>query len=116
MDVGLIVAHGNGNPKSDNSEAHAIRSTFAAEQIPITGFKWSTGHTLCASGVVDAALTTYALENNCAPGIANLNRLSSSCEGLALSADHQSLKTNHALLINRGFAGMNACMVIKACE
>jgi 3-oxoacyl-[acyl-carrier-protein] synthase I len=114
-DVGLIVAHGNGNAKSDNSEAQAISQVFA-QQPPVTAFKWSMGHTLCASGLLDAVLTTYALQNQCAPGIANLETVASSCARLSLSADHQALKSNYALMINRGFASMNACLVIKSCE
>lgn len=118
-DIGLVVAHGNGNAKSDESEAQAIREVFAntQNQVPVTAFKWSMGHTLCASGVLDAVLTTYALENRCAPGIANLKEAASSCSDLGLSANHQPLRPNaSALMINRGFASMNACLVIKACE
>ena len=116
-DIGLIVAHGNGNSKSDDSEAQAIRRVFAQNQVPVTAFKWSMGHTLCASGVLDAVMTSYALEANCAPGIANLQQIASTCNHLSLSASHQILNTrSYALMINRGFASMNACLVIKACD
>lgn len=115
-DVGLIVAHGNGNSKSDNSEAQAIRTVFAKNEVPVTAFKWSMGHTLCASGVLDAVMTTYALETKCAPGIANLQQIAPTCDHLSLSASHQKMSANsYALMINRGFASMNACLVIKAC-
>lgn len=115
-DIGLVVAHGNGNTKSDNSEAQAINQVFAQQEVPVTAFKWSMGHTLCASGLIDAVLTTYALENKSAPGIANLTQLASTCAGLAVSPDHQALNKPYAVMINRGFASMNACLVIKACE
>lgn len=116
-EIGLVVAHGNGNPKSDDSESLAIGSVFAQQyQPPVTAFKWSMGHTLCASGLLDAVLTTYALEQQCAPGVANLNQRSDLGKPLALSADHQPLSKEHALVINRGFASMNTCMVIKACD
>jgi 3-oxoacyl-[acyl-carrier-protein] synthase-1 len=115
-EIGLVVAHGNGNSKSDDSEAQAIRSVFAQNEVPVTAFKWSMGHTLCASGVLDAVMTSYALEAKCAPGIANLQQIASTCNDLALSASHQTLNPNSfALMINRGFASMNACLVIKAC-
>lgn len=114
-DIALVVAHGNGNSKSDDSESQAIARLFP--QAPVTAFKWSMGHTLCASGVVDAVMTTYALNNQCAPGIANLQQVSTSSSALKVSANHQSLPTNaYAMMINRGFASMNACLVIKACE
>lgn len=114
--LGFIVAHGNGNPKSDNSEAHAIDTVFGAQSVPVTAFKWSTGHTLAASGLLDAVLMTYALEQRCVPGIANLQEPAISCQNLLVSADHQHVSQDSALMINRGFAGMNACLVIKACE
>ncbi len=117
-DIGLVVAHGNGNSKSDDSEAQSIRTAFPDYQkIPVTAFKWSMGHTLCASGVLDAVMTTYALETRCAPGIANLQQIASTCEGLSLSSAAQALNGNgYAMMINRGFASMNACLVIKACD
>jgi 3-oxoacyl-[acyl-carrier-protein] synthase-1 len=118
-DIDMIVAHGNGNKKSDESEAHAIRTVFSPDSTPVTAFKWATGHTLCASGVLDAVLTTCALKNQCIPGIATLDEVSSSCTGLNVSASHRSFQTrrsHNALMINRGFASMNACLVIKSCD
>ncbi|WP_115709866.1 beta-ketoacyl-[acyl-carrier-protein] synthase family protein [Legionella sainthelensi] len=114
-DVGFIVAHGNGNSKSDYSESQAIQKVFGQQQ-PVTGFKWSTGHTICASGLIDAVLATYALESKCIPGVANFQRIASSCDGLSVSADHRSLQSPYVLTVNRGFASMNACLVIKACD
>jgi len=116
-EIGLVVAHGNGNIKSDNSEAKAISHVFAANTIPVTAFKWSIGHTLCASGVLDAVMMTYALKHECAPGIANLENIASTCKELNISKTHQKLNNKPcAVMINRGFASMNACLVIKSCE
>jgi len=114
-EIDMVVAHGNGNKKSDDSEAYAIDSVFS-NNTPVTAFKWAMGHTLCTSGVLDAVLTTYALNNRCIPGIANLQEKASSCAQLNISADHTPLaqKTNYAVMINRGFASMNACVVIKS--
>jgi len=111
----LVVAHGNGNSKSDISEANAINTVLP--DVPVTGFKWAMGHTLCASGVVDAVLTTYALQNQCIPGIANLKTVATNCAALNLSAESKTLaKGKYAMMINRGFASMNACLVIKASD
>ncbi|KGP62805.1 3-oxoacyl-ACP synthase [Legionella norrlandica] len=116
-EIGLVVTHGNGNSKSDDSEAQAIKSVFNQYKVPATAFKWSMGHTLCASGILDAVLTTYALETHCAPGIANLQQIAPGCEGLSVNREHQPIESNScAMMINRGFASMNACLVIKPCE
>lgn len=118
QDVGLVVAHGNGNQKSDVSEACAISRVFGEYKVPVTAFKWAMGHTLCASGLLDAVLTTYALGNNIIPGIAPLNELASHCDTLNACATSREMAHHKrlAVLINRGFAGMNACLVMKACD
>lgn len=117
QEIDFVVAHGNGNSKSDISESKAIQAVFANQDVPVSAFKWATGHTLCASGVLDAVLTTYALRNQCLPGISNLNEIAKDCEGLNVTATHRSLtQCQYGLMLNRGFASMNASLVLKTCE
>lgn len=117
-DIGMIVAHGNGNQKSDMSEAKAIANVFGEKQVPVTAFKWSMGHTLCASGVLDAVLATYALREQCVPGIAPLKTVAPTCQHIDVAPQTRAIANDkpYALLINRGFASMNACLVLKACD
>lgn len=117
-DIHCLVAHGNGNGKSDRSEAQAFLNVFSSQEMPpVTAFKWSMGHTISASGILDAVLTTYVLGSGCVPGIANLQALAPSCEGLNAQASHRSIpKGACALVLNRGFASLNACLVIKSCD
>lgn len=117
-DLGLVVAHGNGNQKSDVSEAQAFHTVFGSQQVPVTAFKWAMGHTICASGILDTVLATQALNEKCVPGIANLDNLAPDCVMLNATRETRALDENkpYALVINRGFAGMNACLVIKSCE
>ncbi|WP_133128760.1 beta-ketoacyl-[acyl-carrier-protein] synthase family protein [Legionella nagasakiensis] len=117
-DIGLVVAHGNGNKKSDISEAQAIHTLFDNYKVPVTAFKWSMGHTICASGIVDTVLATYALRAKCIPGIANFAKPALGCEQLNISSAERDMEEDksHALIINRGYASINACLVIKACE
>lgn len=116
-DMDLIVAHGNGNAKSDDSEALAIQQLLQGAPVPVTAYKWAMGHTLTASGLLDTVLTVNAIQENCIPGIANLAEPALHCAELNLSADSREFASNRsALIINRGFASMNACVVIKACD
>lgn len=111
-----VIAHGNGNPKSDITESIAIKNVFG-EKIPTTAFKWSMGHTICASGILDTALSVMSLNEKCLPGIANLENISSNCEAISIAKHHRYAdKSSHAMIINRGFAGINACIIIKACK
>lgn len=116
-DFGLIVAHGNGNPKSDISECTALMNTNLAN-TPTTAFKWAMGHTLCASGILDTCLAVKSLQNGVAPGIPNLDAIANKCQNIQLSNKQQDISASakHALIINRGFAGMNACIIIKDCS
>ncbi len=115
-EVGLLVAHGNGNQKSDVSEAQAFHAVFGKQGVPVTAFKWSMGHTICASGILDTVLATKALCDNCVPGIPNLDTLAPGCETLDASRETRPMANDkpYAMVINRGFASMNACLVIKA--
>lgn len=116
-DIDMVVAHGNGNPKSDISEALAIKQVFLHHDVPVTGFKWSMGHTLSAAGAIDSLLAIYALRHQCIPGIAPLASLAPECEHLNAEAATRSFtqQAQHALVINRGFGSINACLLIKAC-
>lgn len=117
-EIDLLVAHANGNPKSDLGEASAIQKVFGSYAVPVTGFKWSTGHTLCAAGMIDTVMAIYALREQCIPGIASLVEPRKECSHLNLCATTRSFeeKADHALVINRGFGSMNACLILKGCN
>ena len=115
-DVGMIVAHGNGTPQSDRSEAAAIRRIFGADQHapPVTAFKWAFGHLIAAAGIIDTVLALAALKQREAPGIATLADLDPECAGLRVSAKPQSPRSDIALILCRGFAGTNAALLVRA--
>ncbi|WP_133131088.1 beta-ketoacyl-[acyl-carrier-protein] synthase family protein [Legionella yabuuchiae] len=114
----MVVAHGNGNVKSDETEAQALAQVFGENSVPITAFKWAMGHTICASGLLDGVLATKSLTTGIIPGIANFENATESCSALNLSAAHRELDKAkpYALVVNRGFGSINACMVIKRCD
>jgi 3-oxoacyl-[acyl-carrier-protein] synthase-1 len=113
-DVGMIVAHGNGTPQSDVSEAAAIRHVFGAAAPPVTAFKWATGHLIAAAGILESVLALAALSRNEVPGVATLASLDPDCAGLPMSAAAQKPRSNVALILCRGFAGTNAALVVRA--
>ncbi len=112
--VGMIVAHGNGTPKSDVSEAAALGRVFGEAPPPVTAFKWAIGHTIAAAGILDTVLALAALSRNLVPGVANLGKLDVRCAGLTVSAATQVPRSKVALIVCRGFAGTNAALVVRA--
>ena len=113
-DVGMIVAHGNGTPQSDASEAAAIRAVFGGSPPPVTGFKWSFGHLIAAAGIVETTLALVALKRGSVPGIAVWTTPDPDCAGVPVSASAQAPTSDIALVICRGFASTNAALVVRA--
>jgi hypothetical protein len=48
------------------------------------------------------------------PGIATLGAIADDCAGLPLSAAPQVPRSDVALIVCRGFAGMNAALLVRA--
>lgn len=111
-DIAAVTAHGNGVALSDRSEAKALAAHFADSKVPMTAYKWATGHTLVAAPVLETLLSLRALHEGFVPGIANLST-THCAPGLQLSADMQAISGSHALIIARGFAGLNGAVVVK---
>jgi len=113
-DVGMIVAHANGTPQSDVSEALAIRAVFGDASPPVTGFKWAFGHLIAAAGIIEAVIALAALKKNVVPGIATLCTVDPACHGLPVSAEAQVPRSNIAMILCRGFSGTNAALLVRS--
>jgi len=112
--VGMIVAHGNGTRASDASEAIALRRVFGADLPPITAFKWSFGHLIAASGVVDLSLALTCLRQQVVPGVPALRKVDPDLAPLPVSANAQKPRGDRALVLCRGFGGMNVALLVRA--
>lgn len=113
-DIGMIVAHGNGTPASDRSEAAALRRVFGDAMPPVAAFKWCFGHLIAAAGILDAVLALEALRNRSVPGTAAFEALDPQCAGVAVSRAAQTPRGDVALVICRGFAGTDAALIVRA--
>ena len=113
-DIGMVVAHGNGTPASDASEAAALRRVFGGAMPPVTALKWSVGHLIAAAGILEATIALEALKAGVVPGIATLRTLDPACAGLSASSAAQTPRSKVALLLCRGFAGTDAALVLRA--
>jgi 3-oxoacyl-(acyl-carrier-protein) synthase len=112
----MIVAHGNGTLSSDASEAQALRRVFGEDLPPVTSFKWVFGHLFAASGPLDLVVTLNALRQGIVPGIAALNALDPELAPLPVSPSPQRPRSNIAVILSRGFGGMNVALVVRAGE
>ncbi|MCK6526062.1 beta-ketoacyl-[acyl-carrier-protein] synthase family protein [Myxococcota bacterium] len=68
-DLGWIKAHGNGSPSSDLAEARGVERLLGrgADAVPVTSMKGLLGHTLAASGAVEAVAVLDCLREGRLP-------------------------------------------------
>jgi 3-oxoacyl-[acyl-carrier-protein] synthase II len=114
-EIGYISAHGTGTDANDITEALAVREVMgaAADAIPVGALKSYFGHTLGASGVIEAIATLRALEERRAPGNLNLELPDPACPVHLIGAVPRELRTDVALKNSFGFGGGNAVLVLR---
>lgn len=113
-EVGMVVAHGNGTPASDASEARALKRVFGPDVPPVTSFKWAYGHLIAASGVIDLVLALRALREGKVPAIATLQTPDPELLPFPVSAAAQAPRSDVALVLCRGFGAMNIALLVRA--
>ena len=112
--VGMIIAHGNGTRASDASEVQALRRVFGDALPPVTGLKWAFGHLIAASGILDLVVALLALNHRVVPGIPTLNSLDPEFPSFPASRTPQQPRSDIALILCRGFGGMNVALLVRA--
>ena len=66
-DVSHVNAHGTGTVPGDAAEAEAMWLVFGDAQPPVTSIKGATGHSLGASGAIEAVASVLAIANRLVP-------------------------------------------------
>jgi 3-oxoacyl-[acyl-carrier-protein] synthase II len=73
--IGLINAHGSGTPLNDATEAHALRDVFAGQGCPLVfATKGNFGHSLGATGAIEAVALVLALATRRVPPVIGLEQ------------------------------------------
>ncbi len=114
--VDYINAHGTGTPLNDVSESEAIREVFGdrAATLPVSSTKSMHGHTLGASGALEAAATVLALENG---GRASHGELCRNRPRMPLDCvpnEARDAESHVALSSSFAFGGLNAVLAFAA--
>ena len=113
-DIDYINAHGTATPNNDLSESQAIKAIFKDQIPPFSSTKAFTGHTLAASGGIEAVFAILAINNGYI--YPNLN-FSSPIEETNLTPQLQfsdGNKIQHVLSNSFGFGGNNSTVIFSA--
>lgn len=110
-DIDHVNAHGTSTPRGDPHEATAIQTVFD-DPPPVTSVKSMTGHTMGASGAIEAVVTVHSIEENVRPPTINYQTPDPACDvpvvEAAESADVTAVASNSA-----GFGGTNGTLVFE---
>lgn len=112
--VDYINLHGTATVKNDAVEAAVVADTFPAATRASSTKGW-TGHTLGAAGILEAALTLLAMEQELVPGTLNTATPDPLC-GPQLALDNEERAIRVALSHSFGFGGNNCILAFGHAE
>jgi 3-oxoacyl-[acyl-carrier-protein] synthase II len=108
-DVGYVNAHGTGTPGNDPVEAEALAELFGSGAA-VSSTKSLLGHTLGASGALEAVATVLSLRD----GVVHPSRnLDSPIAPLRFVTRATPLPLRHALSQSFAFGGQNAVLAFR---
>ena len=110
--IDYINAHGTGTLLNDAAETKAIISAVG-ETVPVSSTKSYFGHTLGASGAVEAVITIMALEHQIAPPTLRLDEAASDCTLDYIPHTPRPMLLRSALSNTFGFGGSNVALLFR---
>ena len=116
--VDYINAHGTSTRFNDRSETQAIKSGFGeyAYRVPISSTKSMTGHTMGASGAIEAAICVLSILTGVIPPTINLHHSDPECDLDYVPNEARQAGVRVAMSNSMGFGGHNACLIFKRFE
>jgi nodulation protein E len=114
-EVGYISAHGTGTQANDATEAAAIHQVFGsrAAQIPISSTKSLHGHSIGASGALEALATILALHENLLPANVGVTEIDPALNLDVILGAPRKANPRLALSDSLAFGGLNAVLALR---
>ncbi|MCU1347873.1 MAG: fabF [Acidobacteria bacterium] len=113
-EIGYVKAHGTATPANDVIETRAVKLVFGASTtVPVSSVKSMIGHSLGASGAIEAVAAVLALHGGFLPPTINLDTADPECD-LDYVPNQSRRKELQSVLANAfGFGGNNAAVVFQ---
>ena len=110
--IDYINAHATGTRMGDVAEAQAI-AMLGNHKIPVSATKGYTGHTLAASGVMEAIFCLKMMGHNQIIPTRNLTTIDPDCAGICHVQTILEKSLNTVMTSNFAFEGINATLIFK---
>ena len=117
-EVNYINAHGTSTHLNDLTETLAVKGALgeSSKNVKVSSTKGNTGHLLGAAGVIEAIITTKAIENKLVPPTINYQVPDEECDLNVVPNKPIEQEINVAMSNSLGFGGHNATVVFKKFE
>jgi 3-oxoacyl-[acyl-carrier-protein] synthase II len=114
-EIDWIKAHGTGTPANDLAEAEAIHKVFGAgaSTVPVTSMKAMLGHSLGASGVVEAVGTILSMQDSIIPPTLNVRDIDPACDLDVVLSEARADRGGFVMANAFGFGGNNAVVILQ---
>lgn len=111
-DIEYINAHGTSTLQNDLIETLAIKRILGerAKRVPVSSNKSMIGHTIAASGAIEAGLTIMGMNNSVLLPTVNYEYPDPKCDLDYVPNQARQLEHGVALSNSFGFGGQNACL------
>ena len=109
--IDYINLHGTGTRSNDAAEDRAVHHLFGAS-VPCSSTKGWTGHTLGASGAVEALIAAICVEDQLVPGCLNVEAPDPEFGAQVVAGTNRTSTLRRVLSNSFGFGGSNCALVI----
>ena len=116
--IDYINAHGTSTIMNDKAETKGIKKIFKehAYKIPISSTKSMIGHSLGASGAIEAAVSVLSIESEKIHPTINLDTPDPECDLDYVPHKLREKKLHYVLSNSFGFGNNNACLIFSKYE
>jgi 3-oxoacyl-(acyl-carrier-protein) synthase len=112
-DIDYINAHGTATPNNDLSESHGIKAVFGNTIPPFSSTKAYTGHTLAASGGIEAVFALLALQKGALLPNLNFRNPIEETQLIPVKNYSEGNAITHILSNSFGFGGNNSTIILS---
>jgi 3-oxoacyl-[acyl-carrier-protein] synthase II len=115
-DVGYINAHGTSTKLNDAMETAAVKRVFGdySKGVQLSSIKSMIGHSIGASGAIEAAALAMSLNTQVYPPTINLTNPDPACDLDYIPNTAREAKVKYGLSTSFGFGGQNGALVMAA--
>lgn len=115
-EIDYINAHGTATPNNDLSESHGFKAVFANGVPPFSSTKAYTGHTLAASGGIEAVFAILAMQHGLHLPNLNFSQAIEETGLIPVTTISEGNSVKHVLSNSFGFGGNNSTIILSKAE